>query len=232
MVLLTLKLSGIFTWWHIQWRYSSTFTETKGSSLLGLQEHLLGILPFFLGAVCHFVQFIWLLEQSPGALWVTECSHIHLLCPSMAVPLAAIPCFHPQASFRALTDFPGPSKPPSYPGTRAEHQLIIKQFLLLIENSLQGVNSRRKKGFLWTVRLLETPEGKNPIPVFEASRPVCTGRRSPGELYAHTADTNTRQPPPCRHGAPAVRQVRLQHAVSMPSMQNGFISPVCAPLRM
>lgn len=80
-------------------------------------------------------------------------------------------------------------------------KLIIKQFLLLIENSLQGVNSRRKKGLLWTASWLETPGGQesDPSSLRSAGLSVqAAGAASPGELCVCNADNNTHQPFPCQ----------------------------------
>lgn len=164
--------------------YQSTYQGSPRSFLLGAAP-----LPVF----C-------LITPTPAAVpkapLTFECPQIHLAllqegCASGCHPLL------PQlpASISLQTPF-------HTPGLGLNIELIIKQFLLLIENSLQGVNSRRKKRAPLNCELAGNPRrARIRSLVFEERRPVCTGCPSPGELCVCSADNNTRQPSPRQPGA-------------------------------
>lgn len=116
----------------------------RSKRLLSLTQPVPGILQHFPSRDSSF----------PGIL--SDYSHSQSFIDS-GVPqnsLSPVPaglCHHlsSPASTTSRLHFPSPSKPLSYtPGLGMNIKLIIKPFLLLIENSLQGVNSRRKKGLL------------------------------------------------------------------------------------
>lgn len=129
--------------------FKSSQKSCRSRSLLSLPWHTQGIPPMlyfqgpFLSFALHFVQLLPLSEMHPIVSLALECPQnaftpSQLGCGTVCCPLPQ----SPGSIFLVLQN------PFHSPELGMNIKLITKQFLLLIENSLQGVNSRRKKGLL------------------------------------------------------------------------------------
>lgn len=119
------------------------FSAYHGTHRGSPNTFLPGIIPF-LSFALHFDQLLPLPEMHPRVSLALErpqnsSTPSQLGCDTVCCPLL------PQTPSSISLVLQNPSHSPEL---GMNIKLITKQFLLLIENSLQGVNSRRKKGLL------------------------------------------------------------------------------------